>query len=59
MRKGIVLLNGHTHVPAWERFGEENLYLNPGSVSIPKDGSHSCLVYEDGEFRVVTLEEEA
>ena len=31
--------------------------LNPGSVSIPKDGSHSCMVYENGQFRVVTLEE--
>jgi hypothetical protein len=25
-------------------------------VSIPKDGSNSCLVYEDGSFRFVTLE---
>ena len=31
--------------------------LNPGSVSIPKDGSHSCLVYENGEFSVKILEE--
>lgn len=36
---GDVLLHGHTHIPAWEEFGERNLYLNPGSVSIPKAGS--------------------
>ena len=36
---GDVLLHGHTHIPAWENFGDENLYLNPGSVSIPKAGS--------------------
>lgn len=36
---GDVLLHGHTHIPAWENFGERNLYLNPGSVSIPKAGS--------------------
>ena len=29
---------GHTHVPAWESWGE-NLYLNPGSVSMPKEDS--------------------
>ena len=31
--------------------------LNPGSVSIPKDGSHSCLIYENGEFYFRILEE--
>jgi len=25
-------------------------------VSIPKDGSNSCMVYEDGCFRTVILE---
>ena len=42
-----IALHGHTHIPAWERFGEDNLYLNPGSVSIPKEGSaHSYMVLE-------------
>lgn len=36
---GGILLHGHTHVPAWENCGGGNLYLNPGSVSIPKGGS--------------------
>ena len=31
--------------------------LNPGSVSIPKDGSNSCLIWEDGSFRFCILEE--
>lgn len=39
LQPGDILLHGHTHVPAWETFGEDNLYLNPGSVSIPKQGS--------------------
>lgn len=34
-----ILLHGHTHIPAWEDFGQGNLYLNPGSVSIPKESS--------------------
>ncbi len=39
LQPGDILLHGHTHIPAWERFGTDNLYLNPGSVSIPKAGS--------------------
>lgn len=39
LRPGEILLHGHTHVPAWTAFGEGNLYLNPGSVSIPKENS--------------------
>lgn len=43
-------------VPAWEPFGEENLYLNPGSVSIPKNGSaRGYLTLEDGVFQWKTL----
>ena len=54
--KGDILLHGHTHVPAWEPFGENNLYLNPGSVSIPKNGSaHGYMTLEDGVFEWKTL----
>ena len=43
-------------MPAWEPFGENNLYLNPGSVSIPKSGSaHSYMTLEDGVFEWKTL----
>ncbi len=47
--EGSIFLSGHTHVKLDEvRKGIR--CLNPGSVSIPKDGSHSCLIYEDGRF---------
>lgn len=47
LQSGDILLHGHTHIPAWESFGNGNLYLNPGSVSIPKAGSnHSYMVLE-------------
>ena len=36
---GDFLVYGHTHVPAWDSFGTGNRVLNPGSVSIPKEGS--------------------
>lgn len=47
-REGDVLVNGHFHVPAFEQRGAV-LYVNCGSVSIPKENSpHSYLVLEDG-----------
>ena len=50
LRQGDLLLHGHTHVPAWEDCGRF-LYLNPGSVSIPKEASpHSYMTLEDGVF---------
>ena len=53
---GDILLHGHTHVPAWESFGTDNLYLNPGSVSIPKNGSaRSYMTLEGGVFTWKTL----
>ena len=49
LQPGDILLHGHTHIPAWEAFGEGSLYANPGSVSIPKAGSaHSYMTLEDG-----------
>ncbi len=53
--EGSVFLFGHTHVKMDEvRSGVR--CLNPGSVSIPKDGSHSGLIYENGEFSFRILE---
>lgn len=48
LQQGDILLHGHTHVPAWETFGNDNYYFNPGSVSIPKASSpHSYMVLEE------------
>ncbi len=56
---GDILLHGHTHIPVWEPFGKENLYLNPGSLSIPKENSpHSYMTLEDTAFFWKTLEGE-
>ena len=50
LKKGDILLHGHTHIPACERVGEV-LYLNPGSVSIPKNGSaHGYMTLCGGVF---------
>ncbi|MBD9009679.1 MAG: phosphodiesterase [Clostridiales bacterium] len=45
-----VLLNGHTHIPKCVSHGDYT-YMNPGSVSIPKEGSrHGYMIYEDKKF---------
>ena len=50
LKKGDVLLHGHTHVPVC-REHETYIYMNPGSVSIPKEESwHGYLLLEDGHF---------
>ena len=57
LQPGDVLLHGHTHIPAKDN-SLGFWYLNPGSVSIPKDGSHSYMVYENGTFTAKTLDGE-
>ena len=50
-QKGDILLHGHTHVPAWQPFGMDNYYLNPGSVSIPKENTpHGYLLLDGSVF---------
>ncbi len=56
LRRGEILLFGHTHVPLrTEREGV--VCLNPGSAAIPKESSpHSCMTLEDGLFRWIDLD---
>lgn len=54
--KGSIFLYGHTHVKKDEMIAGVRC-VNPGSVSIPKDGSNSCMIYEDGTFTVKILED--
>lgn len=56
LRQGTVFLSGHTHVKLDETMNGIRC-LNPGSVSIPKDGSHSCLIFDGGNFTFRILEE--
>lgn len=54
--KGDILLCGHTHVPKCTEH-ENFVYMNTGSVSIPKENSpHSYVTYEDGRFLWKNLE---
>jgi hypothetical protein len=47
---GDILLHGHTHVPKCVEH-ESYIYMNPGSLSIPKEGSaHSYMTLENETF---------
>ena len=58
---GAALVYGHTHVKVCAPYpGRTDLWmLNPGSVSIPKDGSHSYALYENGAFELRELHPDA
>lgn len=54
--KGDILLNGHTHVSKCVEHSDF-IYMNPGSVSIPKeDTPHSFMTLEEGDFLWKNLE---
>ena len=54
---GTVFLSGHTHVKL-DEVRSDIRCLNPGSLSLPKDGSHSCLRFENGSFSFRILQED-
>ena len=57
LQKGDILLHGHTHLLCCEKFGDENVYLNPGSVALPKGGNpRSYMIYENGVFTCIDLQ---
>ena len=50
LRNGDILLHGHTHIPKCVEHGNY-VYINPGSVSIPKENSwHGYMILENGKF---------
>ena len=59
LAKGDILLHGHTHVPVALEFGDENVYINPGSLSIPKENSpKSYMIYENRSFSFIALDDD-
>ena len=56
LQAGDILLHGHTHIPACAVF-DTHTYLNPGSVSIPKEQSpHSYMTFDGQTFLWKDLE---
>ena len=58
LQAGDVVVSGHTHIPI-DYAKEKIRYINPGSVSIPKENSwHGYIVLENGIFTWKNLEGE-
>ena len=58
LSQNTILLHGHTHVPAADPFGNGNIYINPGSTSIPKENSpKSYILYENRVFSYRKLDD--
>ena len=56
MSQGDILLNGHTHISKCVEHSDF-IYMNPGSVSIPKEETpHSFMTLEKGNFLWKNLE---
>ena len=56
LKKGDILLHGHTHVPKCVDH-ENYVYMNPGSVGIPKEDSwHGYMTLENDTFIWKNLE---
>ncbi len=50
LHAGDILLHGHTHIPCKTEY-ENYIYLNPGSISIPKENSvHGYMMLKDNRF---------
>jgi putative phosphoesterase len=51
LAEGDILIHGHTHVIRAEKFGNGNTYINPGSITLPKESCpRSYILYEDRAF---------
>lgn len=57
IKEGDILIHGHTHVLRADKKAGYTI-LNPGSVSIPKEGNPpTYAIYEDGQFIIKDFEE--
>ena len=59
LKNGDIVLYGHTHIQKIEHWGPNGkiLAVNPGSVSLPKDGNPpTYLIYEDGVFTIKSMD---
>lgn len=56
MKQNDILIHGHTHVQAMEKT-DRCTYINPGSVSIPKNGNqNSYMIYENQTFIIKAMD---
>lgn len=49
-----ILIFGHYHIP-FIKEKDSNLYINPGSISLPKEQNPSYLIYENNKFIIYDI----
>ncbi len=60
LKNGDILLHGHTHIPVCKELCEgKYVYMNPGSISIPKENSkNGYMIIDDTKAEWKTLDGE-
>lgn len=54
-KENTILIYGHFHIPFIEEVGT-NLYINPGSISLPKNGNNaSYMIFEENKFTIYDI----
>lgn len=57
-RENTILIFGHYHIPFIKEIGN-NLFINPGSISIPKDNHKpSYLIFEENKCTIYDIDKE-
>ena len=57
MAEGTILLTGHTHVLKIEPIANGCFYVNPGSISLPKENNpKTYAIYENRKITIKTLD---
>ncbi len=56
-KENSILIYGHLHVPFIKKI-ETNYYVNPGSISLPKEGNKpSYLIYDENKMTIYDIED--
>ena len=57
MASGTIMLGGHTHVLGFKELCDGCVYMNPGSISLPKENNpRSYATYENRKLTIKTLD---
>ena len=50
-----ILVYGHYHTP-FIKEKNNNLFINPGSISLPKEGKPTYMIYDDATFTIYDID---
>lgn len=57
MKENSILIYGHFHIPFIKKI-ETNYYINPGSISLPKEGyKASYLIYDENKITIYDIDD--